>query len=103
MTADTQTRTITVDDSVKVTKAGTDASLADLKVGDQVRLHQTRATDGTYTVTGIDIVLSVRVRRGHREDERLDHDQAPRWDVDHDPRRIGHDLSVAASTTQTWP
>ena len=59
VTADGWTRTITVGDSVKVTKAGTDASLTDLKVGDEVRLRQAKATDGTYTVTGIDIVLPV--------------------------------------------
>ena len=56
-TADGWTRTIVVDGSVKVTKGGAAATLGDLKVGDEVRLGQTKGTDGTFTVTSIDIVL----------------------------------------------
>ena len=56
-TADGWTRTIVVDGSVKVTKGGADATASDLKVGDEVRLRQTKETDGSFTVTSIDIVL----------------------------------------------
>lgn len=56
-TADGWTRTIVVDGSVKVTKGRSDATLSDLKVGDEVRLGQTKGTGGTFTVTSIDIVL----------------------------------------------
>jgi hypothetical protein len=56
-TADGWTRTITVDSSVTITRAGATASLSDLKVGDEVRIAQTRNSDGTYTVTAIQIVL----------------------------------------------
>jgi hypothetical protein len=56
-TADGWTRTITVTDSTTVTKGGATAKLSDLKVGDQVRLGQTRADDGTYTVTSINVIL----------------------------------------------
>jgi Domain of unknown function (DUF5666) len=56
-TADGWTRTITVDSSTQITRAGIAAKLGDLKAGDEVRFRQTRANDGTYTVSAIDIVL----------------------------------------------
>jgi hypothetical protein len=56
-TAGGWTRTITVTDSTTVTKGGAATKLSDLKVGDQVRLGQTRADDGTYTVTSINVIL----------------------------------------------
>jgi hypothetical protein len=56
-TADGWTRTITVGDSTTVTRGGAPAKVGDIKVGDTVRLDQDRASDGTYTVTGIDVIL----------------------------------------------
>ena len=56
-TADGWTRTIAVTDAVKITRGGATAKLSDLKTGDQVRLGQTRASDGTYRVTSIDVIL----------------------------------------------
>jgi Domain of unknown function (DUF5666) len=56
-TADGWTRTITVGDSTTVTRGGAPAKVSDIKVGDTVRLDQDRASDGTYTVTGIDVIL----------------------------------------------
>ena len=60
-TDDGWTRTIAVTDAVDLTKGGQDIALSDLKVGDQVRLQQTRNDDGTYTVTALAVVVpSVR-------------------------------------------
>jgi uncharacterized protein DUF5666 len=56
-TDDGWTRTISVTDSVKLTKGGQPISVADLKVGDQVRFRQTRNDDGTYTVTALAVVV----------------------------------------------
>jgi hypothetical protein len=50
-------RTITVTSDTKITKGGQTIALTDLAVGDQVRLDQTRNTDGTYTITEIQVVL----------------------------------------------
>ena len=55
-TEDGWTRTIAVTATTTVTKAGEAATAGDLAVGDQVRLKQIRATDGTVTVTAIDVV-----------------------------------------------
>jgi hypothetical protein len=60
-TDDGWTRTIAVTDSVKLTKGGQTIALSDLAVGDDVRIQQTRNADGTYTVTGLAVVVpSVR-------------------------------------------
>ena len=56
-TADGWTRTITVADTTTITKGGATIKIGDLAVGDQVALRQDRAADGTYTVTGIVVVL----------------------------------------------
>lgn len=56
-TADGWTRTITVTDTVKLTKGGQDVALSDLAVGDEVRIEQTRNDDGTYTVVGLAVVV----------------------------------------------
>lgn len=56
-TDDGWTRTITITDSVELTKGGKTIQVSDLKVGDQVRLRQTRNDDGTYTVTAVAVVL----------------------------------------------
>jgi Domain of unknown function (DUF5666) len=56
-TPDDWHRTITITSSVKLTKGGQDITLADLKVGDHVRIRQTRNADGTYTVTALAVVV----------------------------------------------
>ena len=52
-TDDGWTRTITATTDAVITKGGVTISVADLKVGDEVRFHQTRNSDGSYTVTAI--------------------------------------------------
>jgi hypothetical protein len=56
-TDDGWTRTITVTGTTTITKGGAAATLADLAVGDSIRLSQTRNADGTYTIKAIAIVL----------------------------------------------
>jgi hypothetical protein len=56
-TDDGWTRTITVGSAVTITKAGATIALGDLAVGDQIRFAQEKATDGTWTVTAIRVVL----------------------------------------------
>lgn len=56
-TDDGWTRTITVTDATTITRAGATITLADLKVGDEVRFRQTRNDDGSYTVTAIAVIL----------------------------------------------
>jgi hypothetical protein len=50
-TDDGWTRTITVTDKTEIRIGSQKAALADLKVGDNVSLNETKNTDGTYTVT----------------------------------------------------
>jgi hypothetical protein len=60
-TEDGWTRTIAITDDVELTKGGRAIGVSDLVVGDQVRIGQTRADDGTYTVDAIAVVVpSVR-------------------------------------------
>ena len=54
-TVDGWTRTIDATGAT-IEKGGKTATIADLKVGDQVALKQTRNTDGTFTVTAIAVV-----------------------------------------------
>ena len=56
-TDDGWTRTIAVTSDTKITKGGATIAVADLAVGDHVRIAQERASDGTYTVTAIIVVL----------------------------------------------
>jgi hypothetical protein len=56
-TDDGWTRTIAVTADTKITKAGETITVKDLAVGDHVRIAQDRASDGTYTVTAIIVVL----------------------------------------------
>ena len=58
-TADGWTRTITITSSTTLTKGGQSITLADLKVGDTVTFQQTRNSDGTYTVTALQVVVPV--------------------------------------------
>jgi Domain of unknown function (DUF5666) len=56
-TVDGWTRTITVESTTEITKAGATIGVADLKVGDMVGFRQRRNDDGTFTVTKIGVVL----------------------------------------------
>ena len=56
-TEDGWSRTITVTDTTTITKGGATVALGDLAVGDEIRFRQERATDGTYSVTAIVVVL----------------------------------------------
>jgi hypothetical protein len=56
-TDDGWTRTITVGSSTTITKGGDTIAVGDLSVGDQIRFGQEKATDGTYTITAIKVVL----------------------------------------------
>jgi hypothetical protein len=56
-TADGWRRTITVTDSMNLTKGGQDIAVGDLKVGDQVRFRQVRNDDGTFAVTDLAVVV----------------------------------------------
>ena len=56
-TDDGWTRTITLTDATTISKAGATITAGDLAVGDEVRIGQDRADDGTYTVTRVVVVL----------------------------------------------
>jgi Domain of unknown function (DUF5666) len=56
-TPDGWSRTITITDTVDLTKGGQDIAVSDLKVGDQIRFSQTRNADGSYTVTAVAVVV----------------------------------------------
>ena len=56
-TADGWTRTITLTSTTKITRAGQTISVADLKVGDAISFRETKASDGTYSITAISVVL----------------------------------------------
>jgi Domain of unknown function (DUF5666) len=56
-TDDGWTRTIAVTSATTITRLGETIAIGDLKVGDTIGLRQERATDGTYSITAIDLVL----------------------------------------------
>jgi hypothetical protein len=56
-TEDGWTRTITVGSSTTITKGGETIAVGDVAVGDQIAFSQERASDGTYTITAIKVVL----------------------------------------------
>jgi hypothetical protein len=56
-TDDGWTRTISATSTTTITKGGATITVDDLAVGDQIVFAQDRATDGTYTVTAIRVVL----------------------------------------------
>ncbi|HLO35430.1 MAG TPA: DUF5666 domain-containing protein, partial [Candidatus Deferrimicrobium sp.] len=56
-TADGWKRTIAVTSATTITKGGAAATLADLAVGDTVRFAETRNSDGSWTITAIEIVV----------------------------------------------
>lgn len=56
-TADGWTRTIAITSDTAITRAGKTIPAGDLKVGDRIGLRQDRQTDGSYTITAINVVL----------------------------------------------
>jgi len=56
-TEDGWTRTIAITSTTTITKDGATIGAGDLSVGDQIRFRQNRASDGTFTITAIDVVL----------------------------------------------
>ncbi len=58
-TDDGWTRTIAVGSSTTITRGGQAIAVGGLKVGDQIVFGQTRATDGSYTIDRIRVVLPV--------------------------------------------
>ncbi len=55
-TEDGWTRTIAITSTTAITKDGETIAASDLAVGDEIRLRQSRASDGTFTITAIDVV-----------------------------------------------
>jgi hypothetical protein len=56
-TPDGWTRTINVGSTTTIKRAGQTIAVTDLKVGDEIRFQQQRNTDGTLTLTAIEVVL----------------------------------------------
>lgn len=56
-TADGWTRTITLTSTTKISRAGQAITASELKVGDQVSFRESKASDGTYAITAISVVL----------------------------------------------
>jgi len=55
-TEDGWTRTIAITSATTITKDGETIAASDLAVGDEIRFRQSRASDGTFTITAIDVV-----------------------------------------------
>jgi hypothetical protein len=56
-TDDGWTRTIAVTSSTSITKGGQTIAVGSLAVGDQIRFTQEKASDGTFSITAIHVVL----------------------------------------------
>jgi len=56
-TDDGWTRTITATSTTEITKGGATVTVSDLAVGDEIRFGQTKATDGSYSITKIVVVM----------------------------------------------
>lgn len=56
-TADGWTRTITVDSGTTYAKGGATIALGGLKVGDEIGFRETKASDGTFTIDSITVIL----------------------------------------------
>jgi hypothetical protein len=56
-TADGWTRTITVTSSTKISRAGQTIALKDLKAGDAIAFRESKATNGSFTINAISVVL----------------------------------------------
>ena len=55
-TEDGWTRTIAITSATAVTKDGQTVAASELAVGDEIQFRQSRASDGTFTITAIDVV-----------------------------------------------
>lgn len=58
-TEDGWTRAITVTSSTTISKGGATIALGDLAVGDEIRFAQEKASDGSFSITAIRVVLPV--------------------------------------------
>lgn len=58
-TDDGWTRTIAIESTTTISKSGQTIAVGDLKVGDQIVFRESKATDGSYTITAIQVVLPV--------------------------------------------
>lgn len=58
-TDDGWTRTIAVESSTKISKGGQTIGIGDLRVGDQIVFGESKASDGSYTISAIKVVLPV--------------------------------------------
>ncbi len=56
-TEDGWTRTVAITSTTAITKGGKTIGAGDLSVGDKIVFNQTRNTDGSFTVTAIQVVL----------------------------------------------
>jgi len=56
-TADGWTRTIALTSTTKISRAGKAIGASDLKVGDAITFRESKASDGTYTITALSVVL----------------------------------------------
>lgn len=56
-TEDGWKRTITITSDTALTKGGATIAQSDLKVGEEVRFQQARQTDGTFSITKLNVVL----------------------------------------------
>jgi Domain of unknown function (DUF5666) len=56
-TADGWTRTIVVTSATKITRAGQTIGIDGLKAGDTIAFQESKASDGTYTINAISVVL----------------------------------------------
>jgi len=56
-TEDGWTRTITATSTTEITKDGATIAIGDLAVGDEIHFAQTKAADGTYSITKIVVVM----------------------------------------------
>lgn len=55
-TKDGWTRTIAITSATAITKDGETIAASDLAVGDEIRLRQGRASDGTFTIAAIEVI-----------------------------------------------
>ncbi len=56
-TADGWTRTIAITASTKITRSGQNMALSDLKVGDTIGFRESKATDGSFKIDAISLIL----------------------------------------------
>ena len=56
-TDDGWTRTITVTSTTTITKGGATIAVGDLAIGDEIRFAEEKATDGSYTITAVAVIM----------------------------------------------